>query len=118
MPVSLSLDLGVIDNHVRDVILNRVDAPALLALEPSSIGGKFHWEFTHRADQDIKQFFSDGHDQPPNVRNVSGSRRNFKLERRVPNTPLTAGDVGGRLAVPFCRGGGERVGQALPLRRH
>jgi len=40
-----------------------------------------------------------------------------KRARGSPNPSITAGDVGGRLAVPFLRAVVLRVGQALPLHR-
>jgi hypothetical protein len=36
-PASLRFDLGFIDKHYRDVILDGVDAPALAALEPLTV---------------------------------------------------------------------------------
>ena len=37
--------------------------------------------------------------------------------RVYPKPSIMTGDVGGRLAVPFLRAVGPRVGQALPLHR-
>ena len=49
---------------------------------------------------------------------ASGNGDPFGVRRRaLPNPSIMTGDVGGRLAVPFSRAVGPRVGQALPLHR-
>ena len=58
----LALDGGFIHQHDRDVVLDRIDAVALLALQALGIFPVFKSLFARRANQNFQQIFSD-HDK-------------------------------------------------------
>lgn len=57
----LGLDRGFFDQHDRDVVLDRVDAPARIALESGAIMHRTNGRLTLGADQDFEKRRVDGH---------------------------------------------------------
>ncbi len=54
---ALRLDRGLIDQHDRDIVLDRIDAVALGALQTLGILSVLERLLAGRADQDFEQFF-------------------------------------------------------------
>ncbi|HTR24546.1 MAG TPA: hypothetical protein VMI10_11230 [Terriglobales bacterium] len=71
-------DFGGIDEHNRNVILDRIKAVALLAFQATSVGLKNDLSFADRADEDIEKVFSnhDGNIVAPYESFASGCTAN------------------------------------------
>ena len=49
------LDRGLVNQHDRDVILHRIDAPARVALQPRAVVDQVHGGLAGWAHQDFKE---------------------------------------------------------------
>jgi hypothetical protein len=57
----LVFDLGFVDEHYRNVIANGIHALALDAFQSAPVRLHFYCRPTRWTDQNIEQFFTDGH---------------------------------------------------------
>ena len=59
--IALFLDLGLVYQHDRDVVFDRVHALALRSFQALLIGRELDGLFVGGADQDLKELFADRH---------------------------------------------------------
>jgi hypothetical protein len=80
---SFGFNFCVLDNHVRNIVVDGINAPALRALQTFTVSGKFYGQLTCRANQYIQQFLRYSHVKPPLSQCISPQeqRRNSRTKR-------------------------------------
>ena len=66
-PGLLRFNLGFVDEHHRNIVLDRVDAVALAALQALAVRRDLDGGLVQRANENIKQFLANSHVHSPLV---------------------------------------------------
>src|ERR1700704_2224172 len=85
-PLTFGLNSGFVDQHDRDVVLDRVDPVALAALERRTVLDELYRGLAVRARKDFEQLGVDWHRLSSGLRLCSG--RAFDSAQAVPSTLL------------------------------
>jgi len=72
-------NLGFIDEHDRDVVLDGIDAPALAAFQAVTLRRQLDRSFAQRANQYVQKFLTNGHNRINSLRRIE-----FYLNKRQP----------------------------------
>src|SRR5262249_57526862 len=60
---SFCFDARSVREHHRDVVANRIDAPACGAFQALAVGGEPDGRLAERADENVQKLFADGHER-------------------------------------------------------
>ncbi len=100
-PGLLRFDLGFINKHYGNIVLDGVDSPALSALQTLTVRRKFHGKLTKRADQNVQELLIDGHGVAPTarIRNLPDAPREYKQTNELEKAKYDPQKAAGRNVV-------------------